>query len=113
VSLPHHDGKAGAAALFVDPARRGAFDHAGLLAYARRHLPRYAVPLFVRHVAAPSATHNNKQNKVPLKREGVHPDAVGRSGDALLWVEGGGKGKTYVPFTRQDWDDLHAGKAKL
>ena len=80
--------------------------------HARSHLPRYAVPLFLRHVAAPSATHNNKQNKIPLKQEGVHPDKVSAE-DKVYWIDGRGRGVTYVPFTRQDWDDLHVGKAKL
>ncbi|KAK4187897.1 Isopenicillin N epimerase component 1 [Podospora australis] len=112
VELPNHDGKAGTAAIYIDPALKQAFDHQDLLRHARSHLPRYAVPLFLRHVAAPSATHNNKQNKLPLKREGVHPDKVSAE-DKVYWIEGRGKGVTYVPFTRQDWDDLHVGKAKL
>jgi hypothetical protein len=49
---------------------------------------------------------------VPLKQEGVHPDKVG-GGDKVLWIEKHGRGVTYVPFTREDWDDLHVGKAKL
>jgi hypothetical protein len=80
--------------------------------HARTHLPRYAVPLFLRHVQAPSSTHNNKQNKVPLKQEGVDPDKVA-SGDKVFWIERHGKGDTYVPFTRRDWEDLHVGRAKL
>ena len=67
--------------------------------------------MFLRHVAAPSSTHNNKQNKVPLKKEGVHPDKV--KGDRLMWIDSHGKGATYIPFTRQDWDDLNLGKARL
>ncbi|KAK0732406.1 hypothetical protein B0T21DRAFT_291412 [Apiosordaria backusii] len=112
VELPGHDGKAGTAAVYVDPAIKEGFDHQGLLRHARAHLPKYAVPLFIRHVEAPSATHNNKQNKAPLKKEGVHPDRV-VPGDKVFWIGGQGKGETYVPFTRQDWQDLHGGKAKL
>ena len=66
------------------------------------------MPIFLRHITEVTATHNNKQNKVPLKREGVDPDKV-EKGDQIVWV----KGNTYVPFTRQDWDSLSAGKAKL
>lgn len=108
VSLPGHDGKAGAAALFIEPSQRSTFNHADFLSYARKHLPKYAVPIFLRHITEVTATHNNKQNKVPLKREGVDPDKV-EKGDQIVWV----KGNTYVPFTRQDWDSLSAGKAKL
>jgi acyl-CoA synthetase (AMP-forming)/AMP-acid ligase II len=112
VQLPGHDGKAGAAAIFIDPAVSSTFDHRSFLAHCRQHLPKYAVPMFIRHVSAPSSTHNNKQNKVPLKKEGVHPDKVA-NGDKVLWVEKHGRGETYVPFTRQDWDNLQAGTAKL
>ena len=69
------------------------------------------MPVFLRHVGAPSSTHNNKQNKVPLKQEGIDPDKV--KGDAVYWVDSHGKGSTYVPFERSDWEDLHVGKAKL
>ncbi|KAK4041818.1 Isopenicillin N epimerase component 1 [Parachaetomium inaequale] len=112
VQLPGHDGKAGAAAIHIDPGVKDVFDHQDFLRHARTHLPRYAVPLFLRHVQAPSATHNNKQNKMPLKQEGVDPDKVG-AGDKVFWIERHGKGASYIPFTRQDWGDLHVGKAKL
>ncbi len=68
--------------------------------------------MFVRHLQEVSLTHNNKQDKAPLKKEGVDPDKV-KKGDDIMWVEGRGKGTTYIPFTRQDWEDLHGGKAKL
>ncbi|CAK7231900.1 hypothetical protein SBRCBS47491_008086 [Sporothrix bragantina] len=112
VDLPGHDGKAGAVALHLDPEQRAHFSHEAFLAHARKHLPRYAVPVFVRHLREASTTHNNKQNKVPLKNEGVHPDKVA-STDDVLWIDRHGKGVTYIPFTRTDWDDLHAGKARL
>ncbi|KAK0719265.1 AMP-binding enzyme [Lasiosphaeris hirsuta] len=112
VQIPNHDGKAGAAAIYVDPALRKTFDHQDFLRHARTHLPKYAVPLFLRHVKTPSSTHNNKQNKIPLKKEGVDPEKV-HADDKVFWVESHGKGVTYIPFTRQDWEDLHVGKAKL
>jgi len=75
-------------------------------------LPKYAVPVFVRHIKEVSATHNNKQNKVPLKQEGVDPDKV-KAEDDVFWIDSHGKGSTYVAFTREHWNDLHAGKARL
>ncbi len=69
------------------------------------------MPIFLRHVKEPSSTHNNKQNKVPLKQEGVHPEKV--KGDMLYWIDAHGKGSTYIPFSLQDWDDMGAGKARL
>lgn len=80
--------------------------------FARSKLPRYAVPVFIRLLNEGTATHNNKQNKVPLKNEGVDPSKI-QGGDQLLWIEKHGKGSTYVPFTQDDWDNLGMGKAKL
>ena len=143
VAIPGHDGKAGAAAILIDQSRRETFDYRDFLRYVvyirypihvyqlklqilekyplklmctrhvRAHLPKYAVPLFLRHVAEPSPMHNNKQNKVPLKRDGVDPAKVGPTGDVLYWVEDWGRGDTYVPFTAGDWASLSSGRAKL
>jgi len=112
VDLPGHDGKAGAAAIYIDPQQRAHFNHSEFLNHAREHLPKYAVPIFIRHLKELTATHNNKQLKTPLKQEGVHPEKV-KNDDEIFWIDGHGKGVTYVPFTRQDWDSLHVGKAKL
>lgn len=112
VQLPNHDGRAGAAAIYVEPANKESFDTSALLAHARKHLPKYAVPIFIRYIAVISASHNNKQNKQPLKAEGVDPDKV-KAGDEIWWIENGGKGSKYVPFTREDWAALGVGKAKL
>lgn len=49
---------------------------------------------------------------MPLKQEGVDPDKVA-PGDVVVWIERHGKGVTYIPFTRRDWEDLKIGKAKL
>ncbi|KAG8157118.1 hypothetical protein KVR01_013108 [Diaporthe batatas] len=108
VQLPGHEGRAGAVALLVDESRRGAFDYADFLRYARANLPKYAVPVFIRLVSEPLSTGNHKQNKVPLKAEGVDPDKVS-SGDAIYWA----RGDTYVPFTRADWEGLSQGRARL
>lgn len=112
VQLPGHDGRAGAVALVVDDAKRETFDFTGFLQYARSRLPKYAIPIFIRLTNNAYSTANHKQNKVPLKTEGVDPDKVS-SGDAIYWIDKGGKGNTYVPFTREDWNSLTSGKAKL
>lgn len=131
VELPAHDGKAGAAALRIDPDRRSTFDFGGLLRYSeshagtgrarpltglyRRHarskLPKYAVPVFLRLLSQSATMHNNKQNKAPLKKCGVDPNKT--NGDEVLWVSDVGMGTEYVPFTQSDWGQLVGGKAKL
>jgi hypothetical protein len=56
--------------------------------------------------------HNNKQNKVPLREEGVDFDKM-KGDDRILWVDGRGAGTTYVDFKRGDWEDLKGGRARL
>lgn len=59
--------------------------------------------------------HNNKQNKVPLRKEGVDPKKVveGEAGkdDLLMWVPPGGD--KYVPFDESGWGAVAGGKARL
>ena len=56
--------------------------------------------------------HNNKQNKVPLREEGVDPEKV-KAEDMVLWIDEKGRGHTYVEFRRDHWEDLKLGKAQL
>lgn len=113
VEVPNHDGKAGCAAVFIRPEEREKFDWSGLLQHARKGLPKYAVPVFIRLIKSPTTMHNNKQNKVPLRKEGIDFDKIanGDAGqeDVLLWVQG----DTYVPFQPQDLESIGAGKARL
>ncbi|KAK7752284.1 hypothetical protein SLS62_005820 [Diatrype stigma] len=111
VSLPHHDGKAGMAAIYIDPAAGEKFDYKGLLKHARTFLPKYAVPVFIRQIKERSATHNNKQDKVPLKKAGIDPGQM--EGSPVFWISDNGKGDDYVPFTQDDLDALRGGRAKL
>ncbi|QSZ36580.1 hypothetical protein DSL72_006460 [Monilinia vaccinii-corymbosi] len=104
VQLPSHDGRAGCAAVFIDPNIQN-FDFAGLLRHTRKHLPKYAVPIFLRIVKEMTPIHNNKQNKAPLREQGIEHDKV-KSDDKLLWIEEKGKGNTYVEFHRDHWTDL-------
>ncbi|KAH0533926.1 hypothetical protein FGG08_007455 [Glutinoglossum americanum] len=111
VLLPHHDGRAGCAAIYLDPAKRDRFDWTSLLQYAREMLPKYAVPLFVRVVQEIRPSHNFKRIKVPLRNDGVDPVRVEGNGDQLLWVRPGGS--TYEHFGLAEWNELDKGRAKL
>ena len=68
VAVPGEDGRAGMAALVTAPG--AAFDPAALYAHAEHHLPRYAMPAFVRLVAAVEVTGTLKQRKHGLREEG-------------------------------------------
>lgn len=115
VEVPHHDGRAGCAAVYIRPDERAAFDYSGLLAYAQKKLPRYAIPVFLRVIKSPTPMHNNKQNKVPLRKEGVDLKVIleGTAGreDVMFWVRPGTS--TYEPFLERDWNEIVAGQAKL
>lgn len=122
VLVPRHDGRAGCAAVFLDQTL---VDAAGgeeaylrsLLVYLRKHLPRYAVPVFLRRVAADEAgpsMHNNKQNKVPLREEGVDLEMIRKgpyAGDRMFWAPAAAEG--YRPFGEKELRMVEGGNAKL
>lgn len=116
VKLPNHEGRAGCAALQISPEARESFDFAALARFARSKLPRYAVPVFLRVVDTPTHIHNHKQNKVPLRDEGVDPALVGTKvpageADRFLWMRPGDEG--YTPFGKGEWELLVSGTARL
>ncbi|EZF32794.1 hypothetical protein H109_02526 [Trichophyton interdigitale MR816] len=118
VLLPHHEGRAGCAALImegVDPEAEKLEPSVAFLSSLGEHvtanLPKYAAPLFLRITRALETTGNNKQQKTSLRAEGVDPNVLEskNSKDLLYWL----RGKTYVPFERKDWEKLNAGQVKL
>lgn len=116
VKLPNHEGRAGCVALQIAPEARQTFDYAALARFARSKLPRYAVPIFLRVVETPTHIHNHKQNKVPLRDEGVDPKLVGTKvangqTDRFLWIAPGAE--VYTSFGKGEWELLDSGKARL
>jgi len=116
VLIPNHDGRAGCAAVHLASDHKGPFDYNDLLRFAKARLPRYAVPVFIRKVEAITHIHNHKQNKVPLRKEGVCPSMTGTEvkegkNDKFLWVPP--RADQYVEFTESDWKALEAGQARL
>jgi hypothetical protein len=53
-----------------------------------------------------AATVTSKHIKTTLREEGVDPDKIK---DPLFWLQDG----KYVPFEKDDWVALTAGKVKL
>ena len=109
VKLPHHDGRAGCAAvLFTRKFDRAMLDQ--LASHTQQTLPKYAVPLFLRIVSDIGATGTNKHQKHLLRTEGVNPGKVRETqGDRIYWLKGG----TYVEFRDEDWEEMKAGRVKL
>lgn len=139
VEVPGHDGRAGCAAIYIDPSQAGSFDLNALLQYSREKLPRYAVPVFIRILNNITAMHNNKQNKVPLRNDGIdllklreraNTEAIANgleednikydtmywSPSALTYTKGAVDDGGYVLYTEADWEVLKnsvPGVAKL
>ncbi|KAF7591201.1 hypothetical protein BBP40_001860 [Aspergillus hancockii] len=116
VTVPHHEGRAGCAAIQISPDARANFDFQGLAKFARSRLPKYAVPVFLRIVESSTHIHNHKQNKVPLRDEGVNPEKIGTKvtegkADQFYWLPPGAH--LYTQFGREEWEVLHSGKARL
>lgn len=117
VELPHHDGRAGCAAVVLSTPP-DQFDWQGLVTQLQSNLPPYAVPVFIRvrkHVGSMS-TDNHKYRKTPLREEGVNPDAFGSKAaggdeDHLFWLQT--RERCYIPFARQDWERLRSRGVRL
>lgn len=108
VQLPHHDGRAGCAAVVLHAKATKTLLHE-LAMHAGDRLPRYAIPVFLRVMREIKATGNNKQQKQLLRAEGVDPIKAREAGDNLYWLSGG----TYVEFDDEDWQELKLGRIKL
>jgi fatty-acyl-CoA synthase len=78
VAVAGRDGRAGMAALVVEPG----FDFAAFRAHLAAHLPDYARPVFLRLLPELDITATFKQKKFDLVRDGFDP---GRIGDPLYF----------------------------
>lgn len=107
IEIPHHDGRAGCAAVLFkdDVVDEGVLE--GVAKHALRGLPKYSVPAFLRVVTAHKTTGTNKQQKAVLRGEGVDPERVG--GERVFWLRGG----RYVVFEGRDWEELRGGRDRL
>jgi citronellyl-CoA synthetase len=105
VEIHNTNGRAGMAA--ITPAESLAtLDFAELLQFARRQLPAYAVPLFLRVKVKMDTTGTFKYQKTRLKEDGFDP---ARSADDPIyaWLPGS---ETYVQVTAEVLDDIQAGR---
>ncbi|KAF2179764.1 acetyl-CoA synthetase-like protein [Zopfia rhizophila CBS 207.26] len=115
VLVPCHDGRAGCVALRLE-SEASNIDFKAFLEYARGQLPRYAVPVFIRLVSDSSKTDNNKQNKAPLREEGIELERYGEKEpggqeDKVLWVPPGSD--RYERFDNGSLDALRKGRVVL
>ncbi|KAF2102811.1 acetyl-CoA synthetase-like protein [Rhizodiscina lignyota] len=108
VEVPGYEGRAGCAAILLEDSARASFDLQNLLRHARKGLPQYAVPTFVRLVENASLNNSHKQDKVTLRKEGVDPTKVS-NGDRLYVL----RGNEYVPLGVNEWAEIVSGKSRL
>ena len=79
-----------------------------LSSHARKGLPQYAVPTFVRLVENASLNNSHKQDKITLRKEGVDPSKV-TNGDQLYVL----RADEYIPLGMNEWSEIVSGKARL
>jgi hypothetical protein len=124
VTVPAHDGRAGCAAIHLEEAQAPTPKFfTTLLNFAIAKLPKYAVPVFIRHQRVVNPMHNQKQNKTPLKKDGINLDLVYGPGkdaheaeaegrDVIYWWPAAlglsdarlnSQEPRYIPLTRSDW----------
>lgn len=111
VQIPRMDGRAGCAAVVLasgqkldDRLSKELADH------ARKQLPQYAVPLFLRLMKQVEVTGTLKHQKVALRNQGVDPEELGE-GEEVFWLERGSEG--YKRLEGRDWKRIVSGEAKL
>ncbi|KEF55047.1 uncharacterized protein A1O9_08700 [Exophiala aquamarina CBS 119918] len=117
VEIPNHDGRAGCAATLlhgITTANDGLVLDQSLLKdladHARKELPKYAVPVFLRLVTELKATGNNKQQKHIMRAEGVDPARVS-AGDRIFYLRP--ENDRFEVFGVKEWEELQAGRVKL
>jgi acyl-CoA synthetase (AMP-forming)/AMP-acid ligase II len=109
VQLPNHDGRAGCAAIVVSGEQLNDALAKDLADHARKRLPRYAVPLFLRLMREVEVTGTLKHQKVALRNDGIDPDKLGA--DEVFWLQPGAE--RYTKFHHKDWERICNGTAKL
>jgi fatty-acyl-CoA synthase len=104
VAVTGREGRAGMAALVVEPG----FDFAAFRAHLAAHLPEYARPLFLRILPELDVTATFKQKKFDLVRDGFDP---GRIADPLYFNDA--ESRTFVPLGAALYARIQAGGVKM
>mmetsp|Transcript_54357 Transcript_54357/g.122085 ORF Transcript_54357/g.122085 Transcript_54357/m.122085 type:complete len:750 (-) Transcript_54357:70-2319(-) len=113
VAIPHHDGRAGCAALALHggsdvniSAALGAVSCA-----AKERLPRAAQPKFIRITQALATTSTFKYQKVDLRKQGVDPSVIADAApDDQVFVD---LGHGFVPLDAGLWQQISAGSLRI
>ncbi|KAI9136423.1 hypothetical protein BKA69DRAFT_1104278 [Paraphysoderma sedebokerense] len=103
--VPDHDGRAGMAAIVVDPSK---FDMNEFPKYLLKQLPRYAVPVFIRFLEKLETTGTFKHQKVKLRNEGIE---VAEFTDKVFMLDF--KESKFKPFTTNELAAIKRGEIKI
>ena len=103
-AIPGKDGRACMAAMVLADD----IDLAALLAHAKKELPSYAVPLFIRRLPEIEITGTFKHRKVALRKEGFNPNVIT---DALFWLNP--ETDAYEPIDNPTFVKITTGGARL
>src|SRR6201996_222236 len=104
VEIPGADGRAGMAAIVIDPA----FDIGRFAAHLAKRLPVYACPVAMRICASLAATETFKQKKSELAQEGFDPQRVG---DPMFFRDA--RSGEYRPIDADAYAGIVDGKIRL
>jgi fatty-acyl-CoA synthase len=104
VAVTGREGRAGMAALVVEPG----FDFAAFRAHLAAHLPEYARPLFLRLLPELDVTATFKQKKFDLVRDGFDP---GRIADPLYFNDA--ERCAFVPLDAALYARIQAGAVRM
>ncbi|KAF0972510.1 hypothetical protein FDP41_009413 [Naegleria fowleri] len=112
VQVPHCEGRAGMARLLLDHSVDVAsLDTEFLVAELKKHLPHYAIPLFLRISTTESdKTSTLKFIKSHYQAEGFDLDQVGH--EKILFLDPSTKSK-YIPLSRELFHSILEGKIRL
>lgn len=113
VQVPHHDGRAGCAAVILKSATTSpsASTLKSIAEHAQKNLPGFAVPLWLRVTKQMHTTGTNKQQKHLFQRDGINAAAVEKEGDSLFWLDP--QTKTYEKFTGKELERIEAREVRL
>jgi len=104
VEVPHTDGRAGMAALVVEPE----FNLKPFREYIVSELPDYACPVFLRMQTQMDVTGTFKQRKVDLVKEGFDPSKI----DAKIYFDDPHT-KEYVEVDQAKYDEICSGRIRF
>jgi acyl-CoA synthetase (AMP-forming)/AMP-acid ligase II len=107
VDIPHTEGKAGMAAI-IPKIEIHEFDFKGLYDILSRHLPSYAIPVFLRFKSGLTTTSTHKLKKNPLKVSGFSP--INSEDSYYVYFHPGTK---YIPLTEKIYNQILNKEYKL